>query len=214
MVGNAPAETRGVGGLCPRRRASSRCSVCRVWISIASAYASLWAFSECNSFGSLRFPYSGGRAGVGRGSDLQGGSTDQVWEQRLRALELGMRQLQTSMQTLVDGVPLSGELPSGPSTAAHDRGWSGTNSGWYPPGSLGPLLAGIPESQLVKMSQMASAGRGKLEGRAKAAVRRSKDPLDESEDEGYQLVEMERLWLPETRSRGQLEDLLDRAKPP
>ena len=34
------------------------------------------------------------------------------------------------------------------------------------------------------MSQMASAGRGKLEGRAKAAVRRSKDPLDESEDEG------------------------------
>ena len=130
LVGNAPAETRGVGGLCPRRRASSRCSVCRVWISIASAYASLWAFSECNSFGSLRFPYSGGRAGVGRGSDLQGGSTDQVWEQRLRALELGMRQLQTSMQTLVDGVPLSGELPSGPSTAAHDRGWSGTDSGW------------------------------------------------------------------------------------
>ncbi|CAE7241985.1 unnamed protein product, partial [Symbiodinium sp. CCMP2456] len=43
--------------------------------------------------------------------------------------------------------------------------------------------AGIPESQLAKMSQMASAGRGRLGGRAKAAPQRVADPLDESDEE-------------------------------
>eukprot|EP00439_Symbiodinium_sp_Y106_P085181 s250_g27.t2 len=154
----------------------------RVWISIASAYASLWAFSG-NSFGSLRFPYSGGRAGVGRGSDLQGGSTDQVWEQRLRALELGMRQLQTSMQTLVDGVPLSGELPSGPSTAAHDRGWSGTNSGWSAGLARAPPRRDSRESACQDVAdgiRRARQARGASQGGRETEQRSSR----QSEDEG------------------------------
>ncbi|CAE7237196.1 unnamed protein product [Symbiodinium microadriaticum] len=146
------------------------------------------------------------------GSETQGGAGDHVWEQRLRSLELGMRQLQTSMQALVDGVPLSREEPAEPSHAPATAG-------------------GVPEDQLIKMSQVASAGRGRLKGRAKATPRRAADPLDESDDEAalatgdggvavsgnqvtqamIQISQVLKAMHSEREKRNDLEELLDRA---
>ncbi|CAE7288410.1 unnamed protein product [Symbiodinium sp. CCMP2456] len=178
------------------------------------------------------------------GSEMQDGAGDQGWEQRLRVLELGMRQLQTSMQTLVDGVPLSreelAEVPPEPAPAAGVGAFQGAPPGLSRPPRLAGLdpgvvdaarAAGIPENQLAKMSQMATAGRGRLGGRAKAAPRRAADPLDESDEEVVaaagdgealasgsqvtqamiQISKVLKAMHSEREKRNDLEELLDRA---
>ena len=178
------------------------------------------------------------------GSENAGGVEGQAWEQRLRSLEQGMRQLQTSMQALVDGVPLSREEPAGPSAEAASAAGVGAFLG-APPGLTRPprlagldpgvvdaaRAAGVQEDQLVKMSQMAASGRGRLGGRAKAAPRRAADPLDESDDEVargagegdgpisgnqisqamIQISQVLKAMHSEREKRNDLEELLDRA---
>ncbi|CAE7939205.1 unnamed protein product, partial [Symbiodinium sp. KB8] len=91
--------------------------------------------------------------------------------------------------------------------------------------------AGVPEGQLVRMSQMAASARGRLGGRAKAAPRRAADPLDESDDEVarvagegdglvsgsqlsqamIQISQVLKAMHSEREKRNDLEELLDRA---
>ena len=178
------------------------------------------------------------------GSENAAGAEDQVWDQRLRSLEQGMRQLQTSMQALVDGAPLSREEPAGPSADAASAAGVGALLG-APPGLTRPprlagldpgvvdaaRAAGVPEGQLVRMSQMAASARGRLGGRAKAAPRRAADPLDESDDEVarvagegdglvsgsqlsqamIQISQVLKAMHSEREKRNDLEELLDRA---
>ena len=167
---------------------------------------------------------------------------EDAWETRLTRLESGMSQLQASLQLLVDGTPWSGEATS--SAAAGVGPVPGSSAGVAKRPALAGLdpsvveaarKAGVPEEQLVRMSQLATKGSGLPAGKAKAKARLPllpEDPLDESDDDRaalgdgagsagpgdpigkavVQIGEVLKALHREREKRNDLEDLLDRAE--
>ena len=175
----------------------------------------------------------------GVGTDVQAGDGEESWEHRLTRLEAGMLRVQEGLQVLLDGTPVSSA-----EAAAAPGGGVGSLAPETAPGPRKPLLpgldpavveaarkAGVPEDQLLRMSQLATKGGGpKPKGKAKLPLIRE-DPLDESEDEAVggivgpgadapgdavslavvQIGQVLKALQKERERKNDLEDLLDRA---